>query len=398
MDITRALIEDISGCAVLPGRVTVTAQGSLGFDLPSHDHVLMQDDPGQGIMFSAVTAARPLDNGFCNVMRHGPRFLLWGINSRDIDSRVRNYRINLKKTEDSCTTAYRLMADTRSQSFSQIEITGTYTQDGLQLFIAGSVADGDSPLCDAYRIEVLLSWETLILLGWQAAAPYHKYDPEGPAYPTRDDYPDRERDPRHLHDLMIEQGFGSPIIPGSCELERSTSAALERRPSGTRVGEFVRMRMGHRENGISIAKAYRVEILDNGFARGRVESQAINLNRFGIDWLEESLTFRSSVSVTASGDMLGSVFWETGQGAERWHAENHITQSINHLKMRAELTAYGLEMTAEGTLAAFDPADRKRPEIRDRILPFTAFHLSLSMPWALLVLKRLGFAKKIRDF
>lgn len=397
MDIKRALIEDIYGCAVVPGRLALTGETPLSSDLlPQHDHLRLANW-SSGLHLSIVTNIEPLENGFCRIERGGFGIYLRGLTARDIDARMMGSVINLKKTEKD-SASLQGVRNFKPQSFSRIEISGAYVPAGLQLLITGGDVAGDAPFCDEFRIEVLLPWETMNLMGWRwsAAAPPDKRDPEEPHHKAKDDSPHRRRDPKKLQDLLILEHLSWPVIPGSFSLlppdqpsPRSFQPAREAKP-------FVELRTDHRENDINIVEIFGVEVLDSGFARTNTGDTSMSLTIFGRNWLEEGLTSKSSVSATASGDMLGSAAYRTG-GDEPWSTRAFTKLSVNQIDIRAALDADGLALTARGQFA---PLDReKSQEIQaNGFLPKTAFDLSISLPWALLVLRQFSFARRVSEF
>jgi hypothetical protein len=141
-------------------------------------------------------------------------------------------------------------------------------------------------------------------------------------------------------------------------------------------------------------------VYDNGFARAGALSRFLSLSLFGRDVLEEHFARYDSLSIDVSGDRIGSTRYQTGYAEEPGDPFGWIRQDIRTLSFTARLGREGLALSADGELAAFDPAEiaSHRKERNSKLKPLRGYAVEATIPWALLIARGFSFAPRVRKF
>jgi hypothetical protein len=403
MQIDRAEIDENTGCPVVLGRITLNPEAcDASVELPDHDRVLLEFRGPRdlvtgrataiGLAVWAVTAVERQDNGFCRPKVEGPGLFFAGLTTDDIDGLgdVRGSRILIRGGYD-CGGLAMSAGEWCLRPFSRFEVRALYSAEGMNLTFCGRLAGEDGSEAGGApeaRADATMSWETMTLAGFQAAAPHWKYERQENLPPIYN-ASSRSRNPKRLQDTLIKRGLTWPVLCGSLNLlpVPPSRAVFRENP--------VRFLIAHFDNRqLRFSNAERVQVYADGFATSVGLSCSVLVGLFGREWLEERLGILDQFLLSASGDGLGSINYNTGYGMELGDRFGMISQTIKRLTAHATLTAQGLELGIQGELEDFEPdlIARHRRERNSKLQPLSGFTLQATAPWALLLVRRFRFA------
>jgi hypothetical protein len=285
------------------------------------------------------------------------------------------------------------------------ELKAEYRSEGVHFAISGQFATAydaaaaqDGPMLNgkSFSINAMIPWETLVLKGFPGAEAHWQFG-HGKA-PFNDDSPDRTRDPRKLHDLLIDQALCSPLVRG--EISLAPESALPSRRDRYATSGFLHVNIRESSPGsIFFSDAPRVQILENGFAWSSVSIRSLTIAMLGWSMLEREFDQQDSLSMSFAGDALGWVRYAIDE-TERV-GPNSVHRRIRTMSLRMTLGGSGLEISADGELNDFEPAENPRHrEHRNvqnlQLSPIRTYALAATVPWALLAARGLRFADRGR--
>jgi hypothetical protein len=275
------------------------------------------------------------------------------------------------------------------------ELTAEYDAEGLQIAIAGQLAETAEAPAKEFSVRATVPWATMIIKGFRGAGAHWKFGRQ--SLPIKSDSPDRQRDPKRLQDLIIAEGLSWPYFKGKLSFTPELSL---RAPPPTSVNSFLYVDLGEGLTPFHCSDAPRVELLDSGFARSGGQTRYLGFTMLDREKLELALRRRDEVSLTMAGDALGSVQYETGYRWEPSDQLGRIGQQVKTLSFSAILGSDGLRISAEGELHDFDPAEfaRHKAERNSQLKPLRSYALGAIVPWAFLVCRNFSFADRMKDF
>jgi hypothetical protein len=399
VDINNAEMADAGGGPIVRGQLLIGSESdhaSLG--IPDHDRLLLEFR-WDGLAIWPMTRVERGNNGFCRGKVEGLGILLRGLTIKHINE----LHIVPDETRALARGGYfcgSVISGTNSSLWPLIryEMQMRRIPEGVAMtFFAQSVlhnetrdqtANSEALSGRDIRVDATISWESLTLAGFTAAAAHWKHE-GSPALPSRHDDLDRSRDPRKLQDLLIYQGLTWPIVDGSLSLDPM--------PYRSRPTRFVSPQFDSYE--MHFRDAPGVEILDNGFSRTQGLDCWVTIRQFGLEWLQAGLRWRDELSLSLAGDGLGEVrHW--GCTARRGHTLGVHGQPIRALTLQAELGERGLQLDVEGELCDFEAQwiESQERASSGKLYPASTFMLHATLPWALLRLRRFPFARRADKF
>jgi hypothetical protein len=401
-----------TGFPIIKGRLSVgSAADMTALGIPEHDRVLL---PLRGFLpnvfvWPVIDVTRN-DDGFCDAALGEFGLLLSGIRAEDIGNvssagaseafvRGGTRAGNLIRRNG---TTHGLPMWRFHTSIDSFEIRAEHRSDGLHFAISGrftsaSSAPADGPILDGqtFSTNAVIPWETVLLKGLRDAGMHLKFGHWGKST-SKIDSLDQARNPRRLQDLLIDRLFGSCLVKGQILLGPE-SALPPRRDQY--VARFLHVSIDAFDQGsIHFSDASNVELLDNGFASSTISVRSLTIARIGGSALQHWFREKDSLSIELAGDALGHVGYAVDD-TERL-APNLVSQMIRTMSVRMMLGKSGLEISAEGELKDFDPAEnlRHRTHPNLRLGPVRTYSLSATVPWAFLAARGFGFADRAESF
>ena len=132
-----------------------------------------------------------------------------------------------------------------------------------------------------------------------------------------------------------------------------------------------------------------VKLLDNGFAQSSAAQFWVTIEAVGTDWLTGALSRKAVVSVSATGDGLGSFRWDNGHASEFGDPFRQASQTIKSISFSVTLHESFLEIVVSGTMDDFEPnwLESFRREKKAILLPLSGFTIRAAVPKALLIVR-----------
>jgi hypothetical protein len=399
MHLNEALIDDVTGGAIVNGRLEMTLleDDYRRFALPPHTMILL--DFCTGVTCKAVTAVERLDTGFCKISTAGPRVRL------RMTSQVFNSVVLSAAAGDISQSSSRgegwIDAGSNYPGVHLVtagfDLNETKTSDGLVFRISGRLKQPSpngigfsSPEVGRFYVEGTIPWHTLALKGLDALG-CHKFTPQGQLLRSRVD--GEERNPLHLGDVMIAEGLTWPYVKGSVKLDRATGKRVSQ--SGAEI-----MNVHIHDDRIGFSEGSWFQLLTNGFYQSGAINRWFNFKWIGRLLLETALLSQDCWETYCEGDLLGDLSYETGYGDEPGDPLGQISQNISAMKVRAVLGNAGLTLHFDGTLDGFDPREFEvhRRRHNSKLVPWDQFELEAVLPWALLQVRDFALAKRRQAF
>jgi hypothetical protein len=261
--------------------------------------------------------------------------------------------------------------------------------------VSGELAAAEDQRSKEFSIDATIPWETLTLKGFRFAGARWKFGHPHPL-PSKSDSPDQPRDPHKLSDLLIAQGLTWAYLKGKISFTPETAGTPPRFRS---ADKFLSIEFGGLDE-IHFADAPNVKVLDNGFAGSSGLTRSLTIGILGRGKLEREFRQRDTLAMQIAGDALGSVRYGTGYDYEPGDPLGWIHQQIRTLSLRLALGKSGLELSADGELDDFDPAEfaAHKEKRNSRLKSLHAYALRATMPWALLAAREFSFANRASNF
>jgi hypothetical protein len=266
--------------------------------------------------------------------------------------------------------------------FTSMECSAPYTAEGMQLTL---IVHNES-MCSV-QIETTLTWETLVLLG--ISAPAWKFGPEITQAQMQD--LERKRSEWNPADLLMSSGLTWPMIEGNLSLEPLSGGRIDEGLSDLKWLNLI-----DDQNEFRITEARRPFLQNNGFVHTMASNFWFSTKLLNKEKIGRNVFSKGRYSISAVGDDLGRLTFDTGQGMEFSDPLGRITQQISEIKISVDEKAGGLLINLEGALAYFDPqtAERHQKERGNTPHAYATFSLKAILPWSLLFVRQYLCSRK----
>jgi hypothetical protein len=400
MHLTNAELQQTTGHVIAKGQFLIGSEAdttSLG--ISKHDRLIIWMNAPVGLtIWSAIDVVRD-ENGFFRTTLGEAQLTFPSLIPGDITDLAFAGSRSFTRSGYRCGSlrCHRRPdggAVKQPQAIHAYELTAEYGAEGLHFAVSGQFTGTSDQCARDFSLDATVSWETLTVKGFQAAAAYWKFG-HTQGLPARSDRFDRPRDPLRLGDLSIAQGLSWPYLEG--QLQFTPEVAWP--PARQRDHQFLSIHFDD-WNQMKFWDATRVEFLDNGFARSSALHRNLILTTLGRGQLELEFRRRDTLSVQLEGDALGSVRYQTGYPDEPGDPFGWISQPVKTASLRLALGRGGLALSADGELGEFDVDEfaRHRKKRNSQLKPLKTYALRATMPWALLAARGFGFADRAKDF
>lgn len=299
---------------------------------------------------------------------------------------------------------HNIWLDKQRNSIQHYELTTEHVPEGLHIEVSGQMAATEGEAGKQFAIDMTIPWPTLSVKAIPGAGNYRKFwHQEVPS--SKLDSASLPLDPRKLSDILLSAVFdGEPFIKGRISFvpEPLSSPFRFRLVS---PHDFVLIHLDR--YGFSFSDAPKLTVLNTGFAGSggselSLTLEVLNRRRLECAFHQRYGTFRQrdKISLRLEGDALGSVRYPTGYAEEAGDPLGWIHQPIKTLSLNMTLGKDGLEISADGELDDFEPAEIAfhREKRNSQLKPLRAYSLRATIPWALLVARGFSFAYRARDF
>ena len=400
MHLNDALIDNETGAPVIRG--TIEMRDSLGYakPLPPHSMFLL-DARNTWLKFTPVTTAQRLQSDFYQVTLADTELQI-SLDSQafyETFGKRDSAELAIKKGSGTQGVVKSRLGDPAAMlpvyGISSFDVSSQRGAEGLAFKIAGGLMpwspQGDMPSPDdGFAIKGVVPWETLTTKGYPVRGA-HLFTPQGQRA-TNLDKPN-VTDPTRLGDLMIAEGLTWPYVTGTMKLTRDRGNSD--RPAKDFLCIFVepeRLRFNNIQH---------VELLTNGFYRSSGSGRHwLELRGAGRNFLEAALRKKDNAKLMCEGDLLGSLHLPTPYGESPADPLASIRQTIRSYKYQASLGKAGLHLGFAGRLHEFDPVefDEHRQLKNSKMVPWEAFELRTTLPWALLKVRDFQIAARVSEF
>jgi hypothetical protein len=421
MNLGDAELQQTTGFPIVKGELSIGSKADMtALGIPDHDHLLLpMIDWPRGLFIWPVTNLTRDENGFCNAALGEFGLAFDGPRAEEIGRLCPEGQIGRSFIRGGIGAGYLLTRkglapDVRNwfgKSLTPIqayELKAECRPQGLHFSISGQLAAADDdraardePMMDGreFSVNAIIPYGTLMLKGIPCVGADRTFD-HGNAFPSNTETLHRPRDPRRLHDLLIDPPIG-PIVEGQILLAPEAACPPGHDRSAV---TFLHMNInGLKEGSVYFTNAPNVQIRDNGFAHSAINTRFVTIPMLGrrmLEWFDR----RDTLSLQLTGDALGEVGYAidhhgrvVGPNLVYHMRPDVVRQQIRTISLRMAMEKNGLEISVDGELNDYDPAGNPRHRTR-QVKPIRTYAVTAVVPWALLMANGFRFADRVRDF